>query len=136
LVFDFEVKGPSAGYKSTGVFQLTLIFVVEGLIVHICARYTTIIKKIAVIFYLTVPTVRISGVCVVSVILLQQTCIIIMITSCMIFAVLQQLSVDDTVLMACDIWSIWKQMNNWIWNNVTDAHNFVVFRAIDVLNDW
>jgi hypothetical protein len=54
----------------------------------------------------------------------------------MIFAVLQQLSVDDTVLMACDIWSIWKQMNNWIWNNVTDAHNFVVFRAIDVLNDW
>ncbi|CAJ2660565.1 unnamed protein product [Trifolium pratense] len=38
--------------------------------------------------------------------------------------------------LSCVIWSIWKQRNNCIWNNVADAQNFVVSRDIAMLNDW
>jgi ribonuclease HI len=54
----------------------------------------------------------------------------------LIFDLLQQLSNEDASLMACVIWSIWKQRNNRIWNNVIDAQNFVFSRAAALINDW
>ncbi|KAK2362141.1 hypothetical protein QL285_087230 [Trifolium repens] len=53
-----------------------------------------------------------------------------------IFNILQQLSKEDKAVFACILWSIWKQRNNQIWNNVTDAQNFVFSRAINMLQDW
>jgi hypothetical protein len=38
-----------------------------------------------------------------------------------VFHILQQLSKNDAALFACILWSIWKQHNNQIWNNVIDA---------------
>jgi hypothetical protein len=52
------------------------------------------------------------------------------------FQILQQLSTDDSAVFACIFWSIWKQQNNQIWNNVTDAHNFVFSRAVNMLQEW
>jgi hypothetical protein len=42
----------------------------------------------------------------------------------------------DKAVFACILWSIWKQQNNQIWNNVTNAQNFVFSRAINMLQDW
>ncbi|KAK2418379.1 hypothetical protein QL285_040582 [Trifolium repens] len=53
-----------------------------------------------------------------------------------IFHILQQLSKNDAALFACILWSIWKQRNNQIWNNVTDAQSFVFSRAVSMLQDW
>ncbi|CAJ2647159.1 unnamed protein product [Trifolium pratense] len=53
-----------------------------------------------------------------------------------IFQILQQLSKDDSAVFACVLWSIWKQRNNQIWNNVIDAQHFVFSRAINMLQDW
>ncbi|GAU37566.1 hypothetical protein TSUD_153990 [Trifolium subterraneum] len=53
-----------------------------------------------------------------------------------IFHILQQLSKDDSTVFACILWSIWKQRNNQIWNNVTDAQNFVLSRAVNMLQEW
>ncbi|WJX93691.1 hypothetical protein P8452_75185 [Trifolium repens] len=52
------------------------------------------------------------------------------------FQILQQLSKDDTAVFACTLWSIWKQRNNKIWNNVIDAQNFVFSRAVNMLQEW
>jgi ribonuclease HI len=38
--------------------------------------------------------------------------------------------------MVCVLWSIWKQRNNRIWNNIIDAQNFVFTCAATVLSDW
>jgi ribonuclease HI len=54
----------------------------------------------------------------------------------LIFDLLQQLANEDASLVACVIWSIWKQRNNRIWNNVIDAQNFVFSRAAPLINDW
>ncbi|CAJ2628079.1 unnamed protein product [Trifolium pratense] len=54
----------------------------------------------------------------------------------LIFDLLQQLSNEDASLMACVIWSIWKQRNNRIWKNVIDAQNFVFSRAAALINEW
>ncbi|KAK2427871.1 hypothetical protein QL285_026426 [Trifolium repens] len=54
----------------------------------------------------------------------------------LIFACLQQLNDNESALMACIIWSIWKQRNNRIWNNVTDMQSAVFSRAVTNLNDW
>jgi ribonuclease HI len=53
----------------------------------------------------------------------------------LIFYLLQQLNADDASLLACVMWSIWKQRNNLVWNNVTDAQNFVFTRAHNMLLD-
>ncbi|XP_045822393.1 uncharacterized protein LOC123915300 [Trifolium pratense] len=47
-----------------------------------------------------------------------------------------QINEEDASLLACVIWSIWKHRNNIIWNNVTDAQNFVFSRANITLHDW
>jgi ribonuclease HI len=39
-------------------------------------------------------------------------------------------------VFACILWGIWKQQNNQIWNNVTDAQNFVFSRAVNMLQEW
>jgi hypothetical protein len=54
----------------------------------------------------------------------------------LIFALLQQLNIDEAALMACIFWSIWKQRNNQVWNDITDVHSVVFSRAITTLNDW
>ncbi|KAK2382746.1 hypothetical protein QL285_070262 [Trifolium repens] len=53
-----------------------------------------------------------------------------------IFHILQQLSKNDATLFACILWSIWKQHNNQIWNNVIDAQSFVFSRVVSMLQDW
>ncbi|PNX94619.1 cytochrome p450 [Trifolium pratense] len=53
-----------------------------------------------------------------------------------IFHILKQLSKNDVAMFACILWSIWKQRNNQIWNNVTDAQSFVFSRAATMLQDW
>jgi hypothetical protein len=52
------------------------------------------------------------------------------------FQILQQLSKDNTTVFACTLWTIWKQQNNKIWNNVTDAQNFVFSRVVNMLQEW
>ncbi|MCH92589.1 cytochrome P450, partial [Trifolium medium] len=54
----------------------------------------------------------------------------------LIFAVLQRLNVDEAALMVCIIWSIWKQRNNRVWNDVTDTQSVVFSRVVTTLNDW
>ena len=53
-----------------------------------------------------------------------------------IFQLLHLLNGDDAALLCCIIWSIWKQQNNKIWNDVTDAQMFVLERARTLLQDW
>jgi len=53
-----------------------------------------------------------------------------------IFSSLQVLASDDAALFCCILWSIWKQHNNKIWNEVTDAQAFVFDRAKALLQDW
>jgi hypothetical protein len=53
-----------------------------------------------------------------------------------IFNTLQHLSKDDAALFGCILWSIWKQRNNQIWNNIIDAQSFVFSRAVSLLQDW
>ncbi|MCI15681.1 cytochrome P450, partial [Trifolium medium] len=53
-----------------------------------------------------------------------------------IFRILKKLSKNDAAMFACILWSIWKQRNNQIWNNVTDAQSFVFSRAATMLHDW
>ncbi|GAU48398.1 hypothetical protein TSUD_405430 [Trifolium subterraneum] len=56
--------------------------------------------------------------------------------SAIVFQILRQLSKEDAALFACILWSIWKQRNNQIWNNVTDAQSFVFSRANNMLQEW
>jgi ribonuclease HI len=53
-----------------------------------------------------------------------------------IFNILQQLSKKDAALLACILWSTWKQRNNKIWNNIIDAQSFVFSRVVSMLQDW
>lgn len=53
-----------------------------------------------------------------------------------IFQLPHMLNGDDAALLCCIIWSIWKQQNNKIWNDVADAHMFVLERARTMLQDW
>jgi len=46
------------------------------------------------------------------------------------------LSSGDASLFACILWSIWKQRNNQVWNNVADAQAFVLERAESLLYEW
>jgi len=38
-----------------------------------------------------------------------------------IFQMLQVLTLEDAELFYCVLWSIWKQWNNKIWNDVVDV---------------
>jgi len=42
----------------------------------------------------------------------------------------------DASLFVCILWSIWKQHNNKVWNNITDAQAFVLERAEFLLYEW
>ena len=53
-----------------------------------------------------------------------------------IFRILQDLSSGDASLFACILWIIWKQRNNQVWNNVTNAQAFVLERAESLLYEW
>jgi hypothetical protein len=53
-----------------------------------------------------------------------------------IFNILQVLDGGDAALFCCLLWSIWKQRNNKIWNEVIDAQCFVFERAKTLLQDW
>jgi hypothetical protein len=53
-----------------------------------------------------------------------------------IFQVLQTLSCENAALFACILWSIWKQRNNKVWNDIVDAQCFVLERASSLLYDW
>jgi hypothetical protein len=52
-----------------------------------------------------------------------------------IFRTLQVLSCDDASMFGCII-CIWKQRNNKIWKEVTDAQGYVFDRAKTLLEDW
>jgi len=53
-----------------------------------------------------------------------------------IFKTLQVLQQEDASLFGCIIWSIWKQRNNKIWKEVTDAQGYVFYRAKSLLEYW
>jgi len=53
-----------------------------------------------------------------------------------IFQILHRLSNGDATLFACILWSIWKQRNNKVWNDVLDTQCFVIERAKCLLVDW
>ncbi|MCH86489.1 cytochrome P450, partial [Trifolium medium] len=53
-----------------------------------------------------------------------------------IFHIMKKLSKNDATMFACILWSIWKQCNNQIWNNVTDAQSFVFSRAATMFHNW
>jgi len=53
-----------------------------------------------------------------------------------IFMSLQLLTSDEAALLCRVNWSIWKQINNKIWNGVTDPQAFVFDRAKSMLEDW
>jgi len=57
-------------------------------------------------------------------------------STAIIFHLLQVLSAEESALFATILWSIWKQRNNKIWNDVTDAQNFVLERASSLLYEW
>jgi len=46
-----------------------------------------------------------------------------------IFQLLQVLNGDEAALFCCILWSIWKQRNNKVWNDVTEAQVAVLERA-------
>jgi len=52
-----------------------------------------------------------------------------------IFKALQDLSKEDATLFCCVLWSIWKQRNNKVWNEVIDTQVYVVERAKAMLHD-
>jgi hypothetical protein len=53
-----------------------------------------------------------------------------------IFRVLQTLNADGAAEFCCILWSIWKQRNNKVWNDATDAQVFVLARGKSLLFDW
>lgn len=46
------------------------------------------------------------------------------------------LLVEYAILFCCALWSIWKQINNKVWNEVIDAQTYVVDRAKSMLQEW
>ncbi|KEH22274.1 hypothetical protein MTR_7g036825 [Medicago truncatula] len=53
-----------------------------------------------------------------------------------IFKVLHDLSKDDATLFCCVLWTMWKQRNNRVWDEVIDAPVYVVERENVMLHDW
>jgi len=53
-----------------------------------------------------------------------------------IFKALHDRSKEDAALFCCLLRSIWKQRNNRVWNEVTDAQANVVKKAKVMLHDW
>lgn len=49
--------------------------------------------------------------------------------TCIIFKILHVLFIEDTTLFYRVIWSIWKQMDNKVWNDMVDARSHVLERA-------
>jgi hypothetical protein len=54
----------------------------------------------------------------------------------LVFYLMRQLNADDASLLACVMWSIWKQRNNLTWNNITDTHSFVFVHIVCCLTVW
>jgi len=52
-----------------------------------------------------------------------------------IFKALQDLSKEDAALFCCVLWSIWKQRNNRVWNEVIDVQVYVLERTKAKLHD-
>jgi len=52
------------------------------------------------------------------------------------FEVLQTLSIENAALFACILWSIWKQRNNKMWNDIVDKECCVLECASSLLYDW
>jgi len=53
-----------------------------------------------------------------------------------VFNMLQVLNGGDAALFCCTLWSIWKQRNNKVWNEVIDTQRFVFERAKTLPDDW
>jgi len=53
-----------------------------------------------------------------------------------IFQLLQVLNGDEAALFCCTLWSIWKQRNNKVWNDVTEAQVAVLECAKVLLQEW
>jgi len=54
----------------------------------------------------------------------------------LIFAILQQLDIPQQQIFAVTLWSIWKQRNNRVWNDVVETTQQVSERAEAFLNSW
>ena len=57
-------------------------------------------------------------------------------SAAIIFQALQTLCAEDATEFCCIMWSIWKQRNNKVWNDVTDVQPFVLARAKSQLFYW
>jgi len=57
-------------------------------------------------------------------------------SSAAMFHMLQVLSAKESAIFATILWSIWKQRNNKVWNDVTDVQRFVLERATSLLYEW
>lgn len=52
-----------------------------------------------------------------------------------VFQIMQQLTIEDSNLFVCVLWSIWKQHNIKIQNHVIDTQSLVFSRAQTMLQD-
>jgi len=110
-------------------------FETRGLIVLLSALYI-ILRRITFISSLDVQTASIFGACGMLFPLSAAYLIRIMILVLLYSMFLQVLAADGVALFGCLLWSIWKQRNNKIWNDITDAQSYVFDRAKTMLEDW
>ena len=53
-----------------------------------------------------------------------------------IFSLLQQLDVTQQHIFSVTLWSIWKHMNNKLWNNIVETIQLIGDQAVAFLNSW